>query len=135
VLSNPNVDALVISMTNREKIDEFVGASGEAEPRAAELDLLDGYLRSSRDGYCNHGCDACEGSCPHRVPVSEVLRTRMYATDYGDRDYASREYAKLAVNAAPCVSCVHRSCLGRCPQGLEVARLTRSAHQLLGTRS
>jgi predicted aldo/keto reductase-like oxidoreductase len=135
VLSNPNVDALIISMTSREEIDEFVGASGAAEPRAAELDLLDGYLRSSRDGYCNHGCDACEGSCPHGVPVSEVLRTRMYATDYGDRDYASREYAELAVNAAPCVSCLHRSCLGKCSQGLEVARLTRSAHQLLGVRS
>ena len=135
VLSNPNVDALVISMTSREKIDEFIAASGGPEPHAAELDLLDGYLRSSRDGYCNHGCDACEKSCPHGVPVSEVLRTRMYATDYGDSNYASREYAELAVNAASCVSCLHRSCLGRCPQGLEVARLTRSAHRLLGARS
>jgi len=135
VLSNPSVNALIISMTSREKIDEFIGASGGSEPRGAELDLLDGYLRSSRDGYCNHGCDACEKSCPHGVPVSEVLRTRMYATDYGDSNYASREYAQLAVNAASCVSCLHRSCLGKCPQGLEVARLTRSAHRLLEARS
>jgi hypothetical protein len=135
VLSNPNVDALVISMTDREKIDEFIGASGGPEPRGAELGLLEGYLSSSRDGYCNHGCDACEASCPRGVPVSEVLRTRMYATDYGDRDYASREYALLAVNAAPCLSCQLRPCLRKCPQGLEIARLTRSAHQLLGARS
>jgi predicted aldo/keto reductase-like oxidoreductase len=59
----------------------------------------------------------------------------MYATDYGDRDYASREYALLAVNAAPCLSCQLRPCLRKCPQGLEIARLTRSAHQLLGARS
>jgi hypothetical protein len=135
VLSNPNVDALVISMTSRETIDEFVGASGGAEPRGAELGLLEGYLRSSEDGYCNHGCDACEASCPHGVPVSEVLRTRMYATDYGDRDYASREYARLAVGAAPCLSCSLPPCLGKCPQGLAIPRLTRSAERLLGSRS
>jgi predicted aldo/keto reductase-like oxidoreductase len=135
VLSNPNVDALVISMTSRVKIDEFVAASGAGEARAAELDLLDGYLRSSRDGYCNHGCSACEASCPHGVPVSEVLRTRMYATDYGNRDYATREYAGLAVDAAACASCQHRSCLGSCPQGLEIPRLTLSAHRLLGKAS
>jgi predicted aldo/keto reductase-like oxidoreductase len=135
VLSNPNVDALVISMTSREKIDEFIGASGGSEPRGAELDLLEGYLSSSGDGYCNHGCNACEASCPHGVTVSEVLRTRMYATDYGDRDYASREYAQLGVGAESCVSCLHRSCLGKCPQGLEIPRLTRSAHELLGARS
>jgi predicted aldo/keto reductase-like oxidoreductase len=135
VLSNPSVSALVISMTSREEIDEFVGASGGSEPRGAELDLLDGYLSSSGDGYCNHGCDACEASCPHGVLVSEVLRTRMYATDYGDRDYASREYARLAVDAAPCVSCSLRPCLAKCPQGLEIPRLTRSAHQLLGASS
>ena len=135
MLSNPDVDALVVSMTSREKIDEFVGASGGPEPGGAALGLLEGYLLSSRDGYCNHGCDACEASCPHGVPISEVLRTRMYATDYGDRDYASREYAQLAVDAAPCLSCSLRPCLGKCPQGLEIPRLTRSAQELLGARS
>jgi predicted aldo/keto reductase-like oxidoreductase len=59
----------------------------------------------------------------------------MYATDYGDLDYASREYAQLAVDAASCLSCSLRPCLGKCPQGLEIPRLTRSAQQLLGARS
>ncbi len=117
VLSNPNVDALVISMTSREKIDEFVGASGGPEPRGAALGLLEGYLLSSRDGYCNHGCDACEASCPQGVPISEVLRTRMYATDYGDRDYASREYAQLTVNAASCLVLRTPSVSGEVPAG------------------
>jgi len=135
VLSNPSVDALIISMTSREKIDEFVGASGGPAPGGEALGLLEGYLLSSRDGYCNHGCDACEGSCPQGVPISEVLRTRMYATDYGDPDYARREYAQLTVNAAPCLSCSLRPCLGKCPQGLEIPRLTRSAQQLLGAGS
>ena len=91
--------------------------------------LTPGKLEMNK--YCRF-CSTCEASCPHGVPVSEVLRTRMYATDYGDRDYASREYAGLAVDAAACASCQHAFCLGKCPQGLEIPRLTRSAHRLLG---
>jgi predicted aldo/keto reductase-like oxidoreductase len=135
VLANPYVDALVISMTSREKIDEYVAASGGLEVLGEDIGLLDRYLSSSGDGYCEHGCDACEASCPYGVPISEVLRTRMYATDYGDRDFARREYALLAADAAPCISCSLRSCLGKCPQGLEIPRLARSAHQLLGAKA
>jgi predicted aldo/keto reductase-like oxidoreductase len=132
VLANPYVDALVISMTSREKIDEYIAASGGLELLGEDVGLLERYLSSSGDGYCEHGCDACEASCPYGVPISEVLRTRMYATDYGDRDFARREYALLAADAAPCVSCSLRPCLGKCPQRLEIPRLARSAHQLLG---
>lgn len=135
VLSNPHVSGLVISMTSTEQIDEFIAASGGSEPDGTEVGLLEGYLRSSPDGYCNHGCAACEASCPRGVPVSEVLRVRMYATDYGDRTFARREYAQLPADADSCLSCASQSCLGRCPQGLEIPRLTRSAHAMLAPRS
>jgi predicted aldo/keto reductase-like oxidoreductase len=131
VLANPHMSGLVISMKSREQIDEFVGASGAPPPRGAELDRLEDYLLSSRDGYCNHGCDLCEASCPRGVPVSEVLRTRMYAVDYGDLEYGRAEYARLAANASACSSCTTQDCRNQCPHGLEIARLTRSAHHML----
>jgi len=131
VLADPHLTGLIISMTSREEIDEFIGASGAPGPRGAELDLLEEYLLSSRDGYCNHGCDLCEASCPYGVPISEVLRTRMYAVDYGDLAYGRDEYARLPSNADPCTSCITPACRNRCPQGLQIARLTRSAHSLL----
>jgi len=131
VLSNPHVSGLIISMTSRDEIGEFIAASGAPAPRGAELDLLEDYLLSSRDGYCNHGCDLCEGSCPDGVPISEVLRTRMYAVDYGDLPYGRREYARLTANAGPCASCLIQACRDQCPHGLEIARLTRSAHRML----
>ena len=40
VLSNPNVDALVISMTERALIDEYLGASGATAVTARDVDLL-----------------------------------------------------------------------------------------------
>lgn len=133
VLANPDVSGLVISMKSREDIDEYVGASGAPAPAAAELDLLEEYLLGSRDGYCEHGCNACESACPLGVAVSEVLRTRMYASDYGDLDYARAEYARLPAGSAACLTCSTLSCAGACPTGLDVPRLAASAHELLGS--
>lgn len=131
-LSSPHVDALVISMKDKAMVDEYLGASGAPAPSAAELDLLEDYLLGSRDGYCEHGCDACHTACPSGVTVSEVLRTRMYATDYGDLAYAREDYAKLGRGAAACAGCAVQSCVGACPGGLRVSELTRQAHRLLG---
>jgi len=46
VLSNPNVDALIVSMTSRETIDEYLGASGARV--TASSDLLVGRNRRGR---------------------------------------------------------------------------------------
>ena len=131
VLSNPHVTGVVISMKTLEQVDEYVGASGAPALTGAELDLLEEYLLGSPDGYCDHGCDACEAFCPYGVPVSEVLRTRMYATDYEDPEYAREEYARLSIDAAACLSCSVQSCAGHCPRKLDVPRLTGSAHRML----
>lgn len=131
VFSNPNVDALVISMTSFDEIDEYLGASGAAAPSGARLGLLHRYLRESGGSYCNHGCRRCEASCPHGVPVAEVLRTRMYAAGYRDPRYARAEYAKLERNAAACATCAQPTCAGRCPLGIDIAALTASAHAAL----
>ena len=132
VLSNPDVGGVVISMTSREQIDEYLGASGAARVRESDLRLLERYAARNGPRYCRHGCDACAGSCPHGVPIPEVLRTRMYATDYGDRELGREDYATLGAGAAACLGCSGRPCLGACPHGLEIAELTRSAHRLLG---
>jgi predicted aldo/keto reductase-like oxidoreductase len=131
VLSNPDVDALIISMTSREKIDEFLGASGSGVVRESDLRLLDRYARLHGGAYCRHACEACLASCPHAVPISEVLRTRMYATDYQDLDLARDDYAKLGAGAAACASCAQPPCLGACPNGLEIPSLVRSTHRML----
>ena len=131
VLSNPDVDALVVSMTNSEEIDEYLQASGSKTPRGARLELLKKHLASTREDYCEPGCEACHSSCPNQVAVNEVLRTRMYATHYGDVGYARGDYAKLKDNASLCASCTDQPCIGGCPSGLDVAKLTRSAHRML----
>jgi len=129
-LSGGHVDALIVSMTSKGEIDEYVAASGGVRPSTAELDWLDRYLASAPEGYCEHGCNVCESSCPAGVAISEVLRTRMYARDYGDLALARADYAKLDSNAAPCMGCA-APCMGACPVGIEIGSVTRETHREL----
>jgi predicted aldo/keto reductase-like oxidoreductase len=132
VLSSPRVDALLISMNGTESIDEYVAASGEREVRGGDLQLLERYA-SLQDGlYCRPGCNLCEGACPERVEIAEVLRTRMYAVDYGDPALAVEDYAKLGVGASACLACAHQACLGACPSGIPIPEFTRDAATRLG---
>jgi predicted aldo/keto reductase-like oxidoreductase len=132
VLSNRDVDGLIVSMNSRAAIDEYLGASGaRAVAEREDLPLLRRYARARSSSYCKHGCDACAGACPAAVAISDVLRTRMYAVDYGDLRMARDEYSTIVRNAEACLSCTARPCAGTCPHGLDIASLTAPVHRLL----
>ncbi len=127
VLSNPNVDALVISMNDTEMIDEYLAASGTGKVSRADLALLGRYAALNGPNHCQHGCNACESSCPAGVPISEIQRTRMYAVDYGDLPFAREDYAKLGTAASPCLSCDGTPCAGACPNGINISARNKEA--------
>jgi len=132
VLASPRVDALVISMTSPELIDEYVAASGRPEIRGGDLNLLARYAYLQGARYCRHGCDFCAGSCPHGVAIADVLRIRMYAVDYGDTVMARADYTALNGGAQQCLTCSNQTCLGACPYRLPIPELTRDAANRLG---
>lgn len=131
VLSDTRVDALIVSMTERARIDEYLAASGKGAPRAEHLQLLERYVTANGRSYCRHGCLACANACPTQVPIAEVLRARMYAVDYADRELARDTYARLERGASACVDCAPMSCRGACPYGLALPELTRFTHRML----
>jgi predicted aldo/keto reductase-like oxidoreductase len=131
VLSNRNVDALIVSMTSAQGIDEYVGASGSQSAADEDLPLLRRYAGMNGASHCRHGCDDCLSACPYGVQIGEVLRTRMYAVDYRDPALARSEYALLPSGAAPCLSCPAQPCRGACPHGVPVERLLAPTHRLL----
>jgi predicted aldo/keto reductase-like oxidoreductase len=132
VLSSPNVDALLISMSNRGDIDEYVAASGSAVTSAYDRQLLERYAYMRSGQYCLPGCNACANSCPQQVEIAEVLRTRMYDVDYGDRSFAKAEYLALGVGASACIDCTTRACMGTCPINVPIAQFTRDTALRLG---
>jgi len=131
-LSNPDVDALVISMNSPDMVDEYLGASGATRTSLRELSLLGSYARLFGADYCQHGCGICESSCPLGVPISEVLRTRMYEVDYRDHALARDDYAKLGAAASPCLTCAEPACASACPNLIPIPERTRDAARRLG---
>jgi len=131
VLSNANVDGVVVTMPDRPHVDEYLVASGAQALDRADTDLLVRYASLQAGSYCRHGCGLCEASCPADVPIGEVLRTRMYARDYGAIDLARDEYARLGAPASACLTCSGQPCAGTCPHGLAPNVLARATHALL----
>lgn len=131
VLSRPDVDALIVSMTSKEQVDEYLGASGATRAKRADGALLGRYAALQAHAYCRHGCDACEASCPSGVPIADVLRARMYAVDYRDAAFGRATYGGLAGSASACLGCSAHACTRVCPHGLPVDRMTVEAHRLL----
>ncbi len=131
VLSNPDVDALIVSMNRTKDIDEFLGASGAEEMSYGDRELLERYIALNSDTYCRPGCSDCESSCPYNVQVADVLRTRMYATDYRDVEMARDTYAQLATNSSACVTCSGTPCADACTYGVSIAKLSAPTHRML----
>ncbi len=134
VLANPDVDALVITMTSEERINEYLGASGNRQVSHDARKLLDIYADLNGAHYCKHACNLCDGACPYNVPIADVLRTRMYATDYEDVDFARREYALLGDAASACLSCSGEPCRDACPNGIAIDQLCAPTHRMLARR-
>ena len=130
-LSNKNVDALIVSMTGPADIDEYVGASGSQSAAGEDRSLLQRYVKLNGASQCRYGCAECLSACPNGVPIGDVMRTRMYAVDYGDEALARREYALLSAGASPCLSCAAQPCRSACPHGLRIERLLPPTHRLL----
>jgi len=131
VLKNPVVDASIISMTSTDDIDEYLGGSGGSALTENDMRLLRQYAAMTDTTYCRHVCNDCEGACPYNVSIPDVMRTRMYATDYGDFSFAKDEYKQLAHNASPCLSCDGVPCRDACTHSIPIAELCGPTHQLL----
>jgi hypothetical protein len=131
VLSNRDVDALVVTMHSSSQVDEFVAASGSVKVTRHDLELLQRYTALHDATYCRPLCNVCEPACPEQVQIADVLRHKMYFEDYGAERMAMEGYAKLVHNASACLTCTQQRCLQACPYGLPVPELTRQAHRLL----
>jgi predicted aldo/keto reductase-like oxidoreductase len=118
-------------MKSPEQVDEYLGASGWESAHSRDGSLLVRYARENQATQCRYGCNSCASACPHGVPIAEVLRTRMYAHDYGDLELAKEDYTSLGDGAAACLSCAAAPCANACPHGVRIPELTGPTHRLL----
>jgi len=131
VLSNPDTDNLIITMKSTDAIDEYVAASGATALAPHDEALLERYLALHGATQCRYGCASCNDACPAGVDIPGVLRTRMYAVDYGEPQSARRDYASLAGDASPCAQCSGAPCAAACAYGLDIRTLAADTHRRL----
>ena len=131
VLSNPDFDTCIPTMSSYSHVEEYVAASAQPLDRAA-LGMVARYREQASSRYCRVSCKECLIACPANVAVNDVLRYAMYHEDYGMERMATDYYAELEPGRKPvgCAGCA-APCESACPHGLPVrARLVR-AHEIL----
>ncbi len=129
VLANSNVSCLVISLWETGQLDEFLYASGKTLDES-DVALLQKYERLISGSHCRQHCGECLDKCPEGVPINDIFRHRMYFEDLGAEKEAMMRYGQLSVNADACLGC-DTLCSGACPDGIDIAKRLREAHDLL----
>ncbi len=131
VLSNQNIDCLIVTMSSYSHVEEYVAASGKSLNRE-DMKIIAEYQRQAGSLYCRVSCSQCLASCPHHVAVNDILRFSMYFEDYRMEKEAMRYYSQLEDSQKPfsCVSCPGY-CQSACPYGLPVKEKLLHAHEIL----
>ena len=131
VMSNPNIDCCIPTMSSYSHVEEYVATSGILLSRA-DLKMIAEYQRQANNQYCRVSCQDCLSSCPDRVAVNDVLRYKMYFEDYRMEREAIRYYAELEETTKP-LNCSNCSgyCEKACPFGLKVKSKLVHAHEVL----
>jgi predicted aldo/keto reductase-like oxidoreductase len=129
MLAQPNIDTISISMRTFEEVDEFVGSSGKVAPTPKEEKAMDDYGMLLDRDYCRPGCDSCLGSCPHEVPIHDILRYSLYFNNYGNEKHAMERYASVpdGRTASNCADC-DAPCVSACPHGIAIKDKLAQAH-------
>ncbi len=131
VMSNPDVDTCIPTMSSYSHVEEYVAASGQPLNRK-DVAVISGYQREVSGQYCRVSCRECLASCPQNVAINDILRFKMYFEDYGREKDAMQHYAELANEVKPlgCSQCTGY-CDGACPFGLKVKEKVIQAHEIL----
>jgi len=131
VMSNPNIDTCIPTMSSYSHVEEYVAASATPLNRS-DLKVISDYQRQTYDQYCRVSCSECLTSCPDNVSINDVLRYAMYFDDYGMEKEAMHYYAELDDSRKPlnCAGCTG-SCEKACPFGLKVKNRLSHSHQIL----
>jgi len=131
VLSNPDIDTCIPTMSSYSHVEEYVAASGQPLSRS-DLAAISEYQRQTYDQYCRVSCSECLSSCPQNVAINDVLRYKMYFEDYKMEKESMLYYADLEDEKKP-INCSECSgpCNNACPFGLKVKEKLIQAHEIL----
>ncbi len=129
ILASDLFDIMVVRMPNFDQADEYLAVSGTTKLTPEDHEHLKTLEAAISKSYCRPGCDGCYGSCPHDVPIWDILRYKMYFENYGDQKYAMAKYQQIPASqtAAACAGC-RAPCVTACRYQLPVQKRLLEAH-------
>ena len=129
-LNNRDVTSVCAHFSNFGAIDGYLDAVGR-KLSLRDTEILEQYRQAFDSSYCRN-CSSCAGACPYGVNVADVLRYKMYFSQYGFEKEAMARYSALPEGQRPsmCTGC-RASCESRCPHGVNTrAQLLDAAGML-----
>jgi len=111
-------------------VDMILPMSGTKLSRANHRFLRD-FEYAFSNQYCRHGCRDCMDRCPHKLPVSTIMRYSYYFAMQGREKESMVKYAGLnGHDASFCLNC-DAPCKRGCPYGVSIQANLVNAHSLL----
>jgi predicted aldo/keto reductase-like oxidoreductase len=121
VLQNEAITTAVPGVTKFEHIDlDFSVASNLAFTPDEQQFLSDKALQASLE-FCQQ-CGECVPSCPHRVDIPTLMRTHMYAMQYGNADQAQATLADVPRESGLDVCRTCATCGASCAHTVNIPR-------------
>jgi len=132
VLSSDLFDTMIIGMRSYDQVKEYLSVSGTTSLDMEDDKMLEMLGAVIGTKYCRPGCGECYGSCPHDVPIWDILRFKMYFENYGDQKYSMVRYSRIPDSRKPamCRDC-DAPCERSCSYQVAIRSCLMEAHKLL----
>lgn len=128
ILTNRDVNTICCRFPNYPDIERYTRLSGTTIDKKSAM-LLSGFKDNLGFLNCRIGCNSCSQSCPHNIPVNEILRYNYYFVTRNMQKHSMKLYQNPAIKKpVECENCPGY-CEKACPHGVITRHLLATAHQ------
>lgn len=120
-LSNKYFTTVIPAFGNYEHMNLDIAIATDLEYTEQERNFLSDNDIKLGMGFCRQ-CQQCLASCPEGIDIPNLMRTHMYAAQYGDFYLARDTYKAIAAEKSltACTGCA--DCLAQCANTVDISR-------------
>jgi predicted aldo/keto reductase-like oxidoreductase len=121
VLHNENIATTIPGIDNFDHLRANFALASDIEYTDEESRFLSDNNLTLGMEFCRQ-CKKCLASCPHKVDIPNLMRTHMYAAQYGNFEQARHTLDEIprAQSLQNCTSC--ESCVAKCANSVNIGR-------------
>jgi uncharacterized protein len=125
-LMNENIHTSIPGVTAFHELEDNFEVNSDITMTPDEINDL--RLDVASAGMFCFGCETCQTQCVRGLPVSDIMRSYMYAYGYKDLSLARTTMDSLNLPAGVCEDCT--SCPVSCVQGFDIAAKIKDIDRL-----